>query len=154
MPYPASTVHWVVFTRMEWQQWPKSVIVSMARQHAPKNVADRENPEVSGPWTTVGEYVPSIGEEWTRKTRLLFPEYRCFSSLSERHLLCVGAVIPFPLPAILWCSWKMTEETIAPQKLFSQAQCQMRTGKSGQNYKGWREGKQLTPQICSEGGFV
>lgn len=47
---------------------------------------------------------------------------------------------PFPSPAILWHSWKMTEETIAPQKLFSQAQSQIRASKSVQNYKWWRGG--------------
>lgn len=52
-------------------------------------------------------------------------------TLSDRHLLAQGGrVLPFPLPTVLWYCLKMIEETIVPRKLFSQAKCQMRTGKS------------------------
>lgn len=67
-----------------------------------------------------------------RKTRLLCPEYHCFCTL--RHLLVWEPWVPLPSPILCYCL-RVTEETIAPQKLSSQVKCQMRTGKAGTNLK-------------------
>ena len=48
--------------------------------------------------------------------------------------LCGSHEFLSPPPILCYCL-KVTQETIAPQKLFSQVKCQMRTGKSGTNLK-------------------
>lgn len=94
-----------------------------------------------------------LTKEQGRKTRLFQSISYC--TLSNRHLL-VGAVTPFPLPTGLWDCLKIKEETRAPQKLFSQAKRQMRTGKSEAKLK-VMEGhishdRSALMRFCADGG--
>lgn len=68
----------------------------------------------------------------------------------------MGAVTPLLLPTGLWDCLKIKEVTRAPQKLFSQAKRQMRTGKSEAKLKGMEghisHDRSALMRFCADGG--
>lgn len=115
-----------------------------------KNVAGSKKPEVS-----IRKKKKSLllTKERGRKTRLF--QSISYFTLSNRHLL-VGAVTPLLLPTGLWDCLKIKEVTRAPQKLFSQAKRQMRTGKSEAKLKGMEghisHDRSALMRFCADGG--
>lgn len=137
--------------RTEWQQWLMSVLVYICKIEFSKMwQAVRSLRFLSGKKKKKSLL---LTKERGRKTRLF--QSISYFTLSNRHLL-VGAVTPLLLPTGLWDCLKIKEVTRAPQKLFSQAKRQMRTGKSEAKLKGMEghisHDRSALMRFCADGG--